>query len=55
LWPIGPNDKHDNFANRHAWHWKSEHLELQASLLFDTIKLKTQEVGWHNQQWKISA
>jgi len=55
LWLVGPNDKHNDFPNRYAWLWKSECLELQSSLLFDTKKLKTLEIGWLNRRCQISA
>lgn len=54
LWPIGPKNKHNDFPNKHSWHWKLKCLESQTILLFDTKKFKTR-VGWPNRWCYIST
>jgi len=41
LWPVGLNNRHNDFPSEHASYWKLKHLELQIILLFDTKILKT--------------
>jgi len=41
LWPVGLNNRHNDFPSEHASYWKLKHLELQVILLFDTKILKT--------------
>jgi hypothetical protein len=55
LWPVGPNDKRDDFPNRHAWHWKFKWREVHTTFLFDAKRLRTCELKWPYWWCQIST
>jgi hypothetical protein len=50
LWPIGPNDRRDDFPNEQAWQLKWNCFGVNDIFLFDTKKLKMRKLRCPSQQ-----